>query len=54
MAYDQKLATRIRDLLAGASDVIEQTMFGGLGLLVGGNMAVAASGQGRRDCVGAR
>ena len=46
MAYDQKLATRIRDLLAGASDVTEQKMFGGLGFLVGGNMAVAASGQG--------
>jgi TfoX/Sxy family transcriptional regulator of competence genes len=46
VAYDQKLATRIRDLLAGASDVTEQKMFGGLGFLVGGNMAVAASGQG--------
>jgi TfoX/Sxy family transcriptional regulator of competence genes len=46
VAYDEELAVRIRDLLAGASDVTEQKMFGGLAFLVGGNMAVAASGQG--------
>jgi TfoX/Sxy family transcriptional regulator of competence genes len=46
VAYDEELAARIRDLLAGASDVTEQKMFGGLAFLVGGNMAVAASGQG--------
>jgi TfoX/Sxy family transcriptional regulator of competence genes len=46
VAYDEELGARIRDLLAGASDVTEQKMFGGLAFLVGGNMAVAASGQG--------
>jgi hypothetical protein len=33
-------------LLAAEPDVAEQRMFGGLAFLVGGNMAVAASGQG--------
>ena len=46
VAYDEKLAERIRDLLAGESNVTETKMFGGLGFLVAGNMAVAASGQG--------
>ena len=46
MAYDEDLADRIRDELAGQFDVTEQKMFGGLAFLVGGNMAVAASGQG--------
>ena len=46
MAYDESLADRIRELLAGEADVGEKKMFGGLAFLVGGNMAVAASGQG--------
>lgn len=46
MAYDENLADRIRELLAGESDVTEKKMFGGLAFLIGGNMAVAASGQG--------
>ena len=46
VAYDEELANRIRELIAGDPDVTEQTMFGGLAFLVGGNMAVAASGQG--------
>ena len=46
MAYDQKLADRIRDLLAHEPAVVEKKMFGGLAFLIGGNMAVAASGQG--------
>jgi TfoX/Sxy family transcriptional regulator of competence genes len=46
MAYDEALAGRIRDLVGGGEDVSEQKMFGGLAFLVGGNMAVAASGQG--------
>jgi TfoX/Sxy family transcriptional regulator of competence genes len=32
--------------VGGGEDVSEQKMFGGLAFLVGGNMAVAASGQG--------
>jgi len=46
VAYDEDLAERIRDLLAAEPDLIEQKMFGGLAFLIGGNMAVAASGQG--------
>lgn len=46
MAYDEELANRIRALVAGESDLAEQKMFGGLAFLIGGNMAVAASGQG--------
>jgi TfoX/Sxy family transcriptional regulator of competence genes len=46
MAYDEELAGEIRGLLAGENGVVEKKMFGGLAFLVGGNMAVAASGQG--------
>ena len=46
MAYDETLAERIREQLAERGDVTEKKMFGGLAFLVGGNMAVAASGQG--------
>ena len=46
MAYDEDLANRIRELLAPEEGVVEQKMFGGLAFLIGGNMAVAASGQG--------
>ena len=45
MAYDERLAKRVRGLI-DAPDVVEQKMFGGLAFLIGGNMAVAASGQG--------
>ena len=46
MAYDEHLATRIRTLLEDEADLTEKKMFGGLAFLIGGNMAVAASGQG--------
>ena len=46
MGYDEDLADRIRELLASESDLTEMKMFGGLAFLIGGNMAVAASGQG--------
>jgi hypothetical protein len=46
MAYDQELADRIRDLVAGEDGLTQQPMFGGLAFLINGNMAVAASGQG--------
>jgi TfoX/Sxy family transcriptional regulator of competence genes len=46
MAYDEDLANRIRELTADETGVAEQRMFGGLAFLIGGNMAVAASGQG--------
>ncbi len=50
MAYDEDLADRIRVAIGQAVDVTgpvtEKRMFGGLAFLLGGNMAVAASGQG--------
>ena len=46
MAYDVELAGRIRDLVGDEPGLTEQKMFGGLAFLIGGNMAIAASGQG--------
>jgi hypothetical protein len=46
MAYDEDLANRVRELLADEPALTQMRMFGGLAFLVGGNMAVAASGQG--------
>jgi TfoX/Sxy family transcriptional regulator of competence genes len=46
MAYDEDLADRIRQLTAGEPGLTEKKMFGGIAFLVGGNMAVSASGQG--------
>ena len=45
MAYDDVLANRIRELLAHET-ITEKRMFGGLAFLIGGHMAVAASGRG--------
>ena len=45
MAYDTELADRIR-LLTAKERPAEKNMFGGLAFLIGGNMSVAASGQG--------
>jgi hypothetical protein len=46
MAYDELLAARIRDLLVDEPALTEMSMFGGRAFLIGGNLAVAASGQG--------
>jgi hypothetical protein len=46
VAYDEELADRIRSLVSVEPALTEQKMFGGLAFLIGGNMAVAASGQG--------
>ena len=46
MAYDEDLADRIRELVVDEPALSEKKMFGGLAFLIGGNMAVAASGQG--------
>lgn len=46
MVYDEDLANRIRELLAGETAVAEQRMFGGLAFLVGGHLAVAVSTHG--------
>ena len=46
MAYDEDLADRIRELVSAHGPVDEKKMFGGLAFLLGGHMAVCASGQG--------
>ncbi len=46
MAYDSELAERIRELLSGEPRLEEKRMFGGLGFLIAGHMAVAASSGG--------
>jgi|SRR6516165_5142618 hypothetical protein len=46
MAYDEELADRIRELIGADRKLTQQKMFGGLAFLIGGNMAIAASGQG--------
>ena len=44
MAYDEGLAVRIRDLVVEVPAVVEKRMFGGLAVLVNGNMAVGVAG----------
>jgi TfoX/Sxy family transcriptional regulator of competence genes len=46
MAYDEDLADRIRELVNDHGPADEKKMFGGLAFLLGGHMAVCASGQG--------
>ena len=38
MAYDERLASRLRQIFAGRADVVEKKMFGGLAFMVGGYM----------------
>ena len=38
MAYDEGLAERVREMLSDAPDVTEKNMFGGLCILIAGNM----------------
>lgn len=44
MAYDEDLAGRVREALAGVRDVGEIKMFGGLCFTVAGHMAVGVTG----------
>jgi len=46
MAYDEELAERIRSLTSALPGTSERRMFGGLAVLVNGNMAISASGAG--------
>ena len=46
MAYDEDLADRIRELVSGQAHLTEKKMFGGLAFLIGGHMAISASGRG--------
>jgi hypothetical protein len=46
MAYDEVLAHRIRAALGDERGLSERRMFGGLAFMIGGHMAVVASGRG--------
>lgn len=46
MAYDEDLARRLHDLLDGEPGTTSRRMFGGLGFMVDGHMAVAAASNG--------
>ena len=45
MGYDQGLAQRIRELIEERPDYIEKEMFGGIGFMLGGNMACGVIGE---------
>jgi TfoX/Sxy family transcriptional regulator of competence genes len=46
VAYEEHIANRIREVVAGEAGVTEKRMFGGLAFLINGNMSVSASGRG--------
>jgi TfoX/Sxy family transcriptional regulator of competence genes len=46
MAYDERLADRVREIVSASGEFSERAMFGGLAFMVGGHMAVAASREG--------
>lgn len=39
MAYDEKLAKRMRAVMEGSPELVEKKMFGGVGFMLRGNMA---------------
>jgi TfoX/Sxy family transcriptional regulator of competence genes len=45
VAYDEGLATRLRDLIGAEPGLTERRMFGGLAMLLHGNMAVGVHGE---------
>ena len=45
MTYDEGLATRLRDMIGDEPGLAEKKMFGGLAMLLGGNMAVGVHGE---------
>jgi TfoX/Sxy family transcriptional regulator of competence genes len=46
MAYDEKTAERVRNLLSARTDVVERKMMGGLCFMVKGRMCCSVSGRG--------
>jgi TfoX N-terminal domain len=45
VAYDEGLATRVRDLIGDEPGLVEKKMFGGLAMMLDGNMAVGVHGE---------
>jgi TfoX/Sxy family transcriptional regulator of competence genes len=46
MAYDEKTAKSVRNVLSGRRDVVEKKLMGGLCFMVKGSMCCSISGQG--------
>jgi len=46
MAYDEKTASRVREILSSRHDVIEKKLMGGLTFMVNGHMCCSVSGRG--------
>ena len=46
MAFDEDLADRVRELVAHEPGFAEKRMFGGVAMMLGGNMAVVVRGKG--------
>ncbi|MEU4480254.1 TfoX/Sxy family protein [Micromonospora sp. NPDC023966] len=46
MPYDENLANRVRELVGREPGLAERRMFGGLAMMVNGNMAVVVRGAG--------
>jgi hypothetical protein len=44
MAYDEKLAGRIREILPAQHDLVEKKMFGGVAYMLHGNMSCGVHG----------
>lgn len=44
MAFDEKLAARVRERLSGRAGLVEKRMFGGLAFLLNGNMSIGIHG----------
>jgi TfoX/Sxy family transcriptional regulator of competence genes len=52
MAYDETLAERVRERLAGRTSIDERRMFGGLALMLDGNMCCCVTEHGLMVRVG--
>jgi hypothetical protein len=46
MAYDEELAELVRELVEAEPGLSEKRMFGGLAFMIGGHLALSASGRG--------
>jgi hypothetical protein len=49
VAYDEDLANRIRELIASEDRYTEQKMFGGIGFMIDGHMALGGQWRGWPD-----
>jgi TfoX/Sxy family transcriptional regulator of competence genes len=45
VAYDERLAERVRDTLGGHAGISERKMFGGIGFMLDGNMCCGVHGE---------